>query len=371
MFRLSCSSCPKDFPLDFRGWKCPACGGLLKLSPSVEFKNLDEIVHKERAGVWRYGGDIPFPSTPVTLGEGNTPLVKAHGKGIDLFFKLEYVSPSGSFKDRGASVSLTRAKALGVRGIVEDSTGNAGIAASAYAARAGIGARIYVPADAPAGKKWLMRACGAEVVECESREEASASATSRLGKDDLYIGHTWDPFYIEGMKTVAFEIFESGIEPGAFIVPVASGTLLLGLFHGYRELLSAGLIDEMPRIFGVQGEGCAPIFEDFHGKVPIGQGSGLADGLRIVNPPRRKEIHEAIESTAGDVFVVSDPEIRIAMRELYGMGIMAEPTSATAFAALRKEKGRLGERVVVPITGSGLKNLEGVRRALNPLRVHP
>jgi threonine synthase len=350
--------------LNFRGWRCPACGGALRLTSARGFKDLDEIIHKGRAGIWRYGGDIPFAANPVNLGEGGTPLIKAGFEGIELFLKLEYVSPTGAFKDRGAAVSMTRAVALGAGCVVEDSSGNAGIAASAYAARAGIKAKVYVPADAPAGKKGLMAACGSQVVECSSRGEAAARAVSELREGELYIGHAWDPFYIEGMKTAAFEIFEAGVVPDAVITPVASGTLLLGLHKGFRELLDAGLIDEMPRIYGVQGEGCAPIYEDMHGKIVGGVGSNLADGLRIADPPRRREILHAIGSSGGDAFVVSDPEIAVSLRWLHRMGIMAEPTSATALAALVKNWREMGRVVVMPVTGAGTKNLGGLMSAL-------
>lgn len=351
-------------PLDFKGWRCPICGGALKLTADRGFKSLDEVVHKGRAGIWRYSGAIPFAANPVTLGEGGTPLIKAEFEGTELFLKLEYISPTGAFKDRGASVSMTRAAALGVSRVVEDSTGNAGIAASAYAARAGIKAKIYVPADAPTSKKGLMVACGSEVVECSSRGEAAARAVSELKEGELYVGHAWDPFYLEGMKTAAFELFESGVVPDAVITPVASGTLILGLHKGFRELLDAGLINEMPRIYGVQGDSCAPIYEDMHGKIVGCVGSSLADGLRIADPPRRGEIVDAIGSTGGDVFIVSDPEIAISLRWLHRMGIMAEPTSATALAAFMKNRREIGKVAVMPITGAGIKNLGDLMKAL-------
>jgi threonine synthase len=336
----------------------------LKLT-SRGFKKLEDIINKERTGIWRYSGAIPYAEIPVTLGEGNTPLINASFDGARLLLKLEYVSPTGAFKDRGASVSLTRALALGARSIVEDSTGNAGIAASAYAARAGIGARIYVPADAPSEKKGLMVACGSQVVECSSRGEAASRAVSELNAGELYIGHAWDPFYLEGMKTAAFEIFEAGVVPDSLITPVASGTLLLGLRKGFMELMDAGLIDEMPKIFGVQGTECAPIYEDIHGKVSGDTGSSsLADGLRISDPPRRNEIVNAIRSTGGDVFVISNNEIASSMRLLLRMGIIAEPTSATALGAFMANRKEMGRVVVMPVTGAGVKNTRAVMAAI-------
>jgi len=364
LFVLSCLGCGLALPLEFKGWRCPSCGRALKLASEKSFESLDDIIKKGRRGIWRYSGDIPFADHPVTLGEGGTPLIKGVCGGAELFLKLEYVSPTGAFKDRGASACITRAAALGAGSVVEDSTGNAGVAAAAYAARAGIQARIYVPADAPAGKKGLMAALGSKVVECGSRGEAADKAVSGLKDGDLYIGHSWDPFYIEGMKTTAFEIFEAGVVPDAVITPVASGTLLLGLHKGFGELLCAGLIEEMPKFFGVQGESCAPIYRDIHGGVEVGAGSGLADGLRIADPPRRGEIVEAIRSTGGDALIVSDPEIALALKQLYSMGIMAEPTSATALAAYVKNRQEMGGTIVVPVTGAGVKNVDGLMAAL-------
>jgi threonine synthase len=364
LFLLSCPGCRLALPLEFKGWRCPSCGRALRLTSERGFGSLDEIIHKNRRGIWRYSGGIPFSDHPVTLGEGGTPLIKGVFGGAELLFKLEHVSPTGAFKDRGASACITRAAALGTGLVVEDSTGNAGVAAAAYAARAGIAARIYVPADAPASKKGLMAALGSRVVECKSRGEAAAKAVYDLGEGELYIGHAWDPFYIEGMKTVAFEIFEAGVVPDAVISPVASGTLLLGLHKGFGELLAAGMIEEMPKVFGVQGESCAPIYQDLHGRVSGSAGSSLADGLRIADPPRRGEIVDAIRSTGGDVFIVSDPEITGALKQLYRMGIMAEPTAATALAAYIKNRREMDETVIMPVTGAGMKNLNGLMAVL-------
>ncbi|MEM4657565.1 MAG: pyridoxal-phosphate dependent enzyme [Candidatus Methanosuratincola sp.] len=323
------------------------------------------MVAEGRSGMWRYSPWLPFSSHPVTLGEGGTPLIKSEDSGVEVLLKLEFVSPTGSFKDRGASISISRAVALGAKTVVEDSTGNAGVAASAYAARAGIRSRIYIPADAPNSKKDLMRACGAELVECRDRAEASERAVSELRSGDLYIGHAWDPFYIMGMETAAFEIYEQYGVPDSILVPVASGTLLLGLYRGFRGLFECGISDRIPRIFGVQGEECAPIYEEVHGPVSRTYGSSLADGLRIAHPPRKREIIDAISSSGGDVCVVSDPDIADGLRCLLGMGIMAEPTSATVFAALSKHRLSLGSSVLIPVTGSGMKHPEGIARALD------
>ncbi|MBC7113597.1 MAG: pyridoxal-phosphate dependent enzyme [Candidatus Methanomethyliales bacterium] len=314
------------------------------------------MVDRGETGLWRYKRLIPSSEEHITLGEGCTPLVEIKDEGIIL--KLEYFSPTGSFKDRGAAVSVNRARRIGVKSIVEDSSGNAGIAAAAYAARAGIRARIYVPKDAPVAKRVLIRACGADVVECTTRKEASMRAVGELTEEDLYIGHTWDAFYIEGMKTVAFELFERDRIPEAVVAPVASGTLFLGLFKGFTELNEMGFIDRIPTFYAVQGEGCAPIYEAIHGAIQGIKRSSLADGLRIEEPPRKDEILNVIRKTHGDALTVNDDEIVEALKQLYKRGVIVEPTSATAYAAFKKLEGL--KDVLIPMTGTGIKTIDRI-----------
>jgi threonine synthase len=364
-FQVSCAHCDRTVPIRSRDIKCPFCGGIFLIKvKELQGKGFDSLVDRKSRGVWRYSKMLPFSEEPVSLGEGGTPIVGKQEDGAELLFKLEYCSPTGSFKDRGASVSLTRVKAIGARGIVEDSSGNAGIAASAYSAKAGLKARVYVPSDAPADKKTLIKACGAEVVETSSRSEASSRAAGELRDEEVYIGHTQDPFYIEGMKTIAFETYEGGYKPETVVVPVASGTILIGIHKGFLELQEMGLVDKIPAIFGVQGVGCAPIYEAIHGKLQSRGTSYLADGLRIEDPPRRREIVNAILASGGDIFTVTDEEIASAVMELYGMGIIAEPTSATVLAAYRKHENVLKGRILMPLTGSGMKTAENLARIL-------
>lgn len=356
-FRLLCRWCGREYPLDTRYWNCPSCRRPLNLvTECPKCNRFEELVDRGEAGLWRYKRLIPFSEEHITLGEGCTPLVEIKDEGAIL--KLEYFSPTGSFKDRGAAVSVNRARRIGVKSIVEDSSGNAGIAAAAYAARAGIRARIYVPKDAPVAKRVLIRSCGADVVECATRKEASMRAVGELREEDLYIGHTWDAFYIEGMKTVAFELFERDRIPEAVVVPVASGTLFLGLFKGLTELSDMGFIERIPAFYAVQGEGCAPIYEAIHGQIQGIKWSSLADGLRIENPPRKEEILNVIRATHGDALTVNDDEIVEALKQLYKRGVIAEPTSATAYAAFKKLRGL--KDVLIPMTGTGIKTIDRI-----------
>ncbi len=322
-------------------------------------KDFSSLIDRSELSLWRYKSLIPFSKGKISLGEGLTPLIHHREEGVELYFKLEYVSPTGSFKDRGATVEVSRAKSIGVRRIVEDSSGNAGLAYSAYSAFAGIKARVYVPRDAPTAKRMLMKMCGTEVVECETREEAAQRAISELDEGDLYIGHTWNPFFLEGTKTVAYELYEHGIIGfDSIVIPVSAGTLLLGFYKGFKDLMNMGFIDRLPRLYAVQAGGVTPIYEDLRGEKWKGEEGTLADGLRIKDPPRRKMIVNAIKESNGSVVVVGNTEIVESMKHLYKMGLTVEPTSATAYAAYRRLRREAGLRVLIPLTGTGMKTLD-------------
>ncbi|RLG58515.1 threonine synthase, partial [Candidatus Geothermarchaeota archaeon] len=248
-------------PFDSRSWSCPKCGAPLKIE-----LNLDKIAFKKSSlvnrvrSIWRYKELIPVKTKDVvSLGEGFTKIIRRRVFGALTYLKLEYLSPSGSFKDRGSSVAVTHAREIGAKTLVEDSSGNAGSSVALYALSAGLKARIYVPKDAPENKRMIIRIFGAQVVECRSREEASSRAVHELRRDDYYIGHLWNPFFIEGMKTMAFEIAEQfkWERVDCIIAPIASGSLVLGLFKGFKELEVLGLINDLPSLVGVQAEGWA------------------------------------------------------------------------------------------------------------------
>lgn len=363
-FSLFCPSCNQKHDLRLPHWRCPSCASPLEVS--VEYpkvKKFSSLIDRNELNLWRYGSLIPFSKSRITLGEGLTPLITHHEDGVELHFKLEYLAPTGSFKDRGAAVGISRAKSIGVERIVEDSSGNAGLAYSVYSAFAGIKARVYVPQDAPIAKRELMKRCGTEVVECETREEAAQRATLELGEKELYVGHVWDPFFLEGTKTVVYELYERGNASfDSVIVPVSSGTLLLGFYKGFKELMEMGFIDRLPRLYAVQAGGVTPIYESFYGKRWEGEEGSLADGLRVENPPRREMIVNAIRESNGGVVVVSNAEIARSMKRLYRIGLVVEPTSATAYAAYEKLGRRAGVKVLIPLTGTGMKTLDKLVR---------
>lgn len=350
--RLKCNNCGSDYDLATLYWQCPVCYKPLNIIHAVLPSTLKS--NNNAPGLWRYSDMFP-PLTAVSLGEGQTPLINDN----EINFKLEYFSPTHSFKDRGSALSISHAKHAKINTVVEDSTGNAGISAAAYAAQAKLKARIYVPKDAPPLKKKIIQFLGAQLIECESRSDAANRALIELKQNELYVGHAWDPYFLEGMKTAAYEIYESNLKPESILLPVASGTLLIGMYNAFSELMKMNLIEEIPRLYAVQGEAVAPIYEALHGKIINPRSSSSADGIRIINPPRKNEILNAILNTKGDCFVVDDSDIMAAVKILWRKGLLVEPTSAVPYAACLKSQIRLGKTLIM-LTGSGLKTLDNI-----------
>jgi threonine synthase len=307
-------------------------------------------------GLWAFDAFLPVERR-VTLGEGFTPLVDA--PGWEATFKLDYLFPSGSFKDRGATTTLSRAVGLGVERVLEDSSGNAGAAIAQYAARAGIDAEVYVPADAKTSKLRAIERAGADLVRVEgSRADVTAACIEAVeAGEGWYASHAWNPAFFAGTATFGLEVAtQRGWDvPDAVVLPVGHGTLLLGAYRGFRALLDAGWIDRIPRLLGVQAAGYAPLVADGE----MASDNDAADGIHIAHPARDGEIREAIEATGGDVLAVGETATRASLDRLHRAGFYVEPTCAVAPAALERfqEQGILapGADVVVALSGSGLK----------------
>jgi len=297
------------------------------------------------------------------LGEGWTPLVASDWGGQSIYLKAEHLNPTGSFKDRGAAVLVTALKAAGVQEVVEDSSGNAGAALAAYTARAGVRATIYVPAIASPAKQAQIAVYGARVVPVPGpRSEATRAVREAVQQGAVYASHVYSPFYVQGTKTIAFELWEQlgGRAPDSVVAPVGHGSLLLGLYRGFRELLSVGLIERMPRLFGVQAQACAPLacaWERGLADVePVEEGETIAEGVAIAVPPWGRAILAAVGDSGGLVLALQDEETLAAQVKLARQGFYVEPTSALAAAALEHLQGHLGDVPVVVLTGNGLKS---------------
>ncbi|QUO47685.1 pyridoxal-phosphate dependent enzyme [Halorubrum ruber] len=394
--RLRCPECGETYR---DRWRC-RCGSPLDFAdpPTPEGPAPDPDSFDARGGLWAFDDFLAVGDDPrdrVTLGEGMTPLVDAdEGRESggnaetdrppwNASFKLEYVFPTGSFKDRGATATLTRARELGVERVVEDSSGNAGAAIATYAARAGIDAEIYVPVDVKESKLRAIRRAGAEPVRIEgSRGDVTDACVAALGEGDdavgddadagvaddgdraWYASHAWNPAFFEGTATVAYEIaYQRGWEaPDAVVTPLGHGTLFLGAYRGFRRLERAGWTDSVPRLYGAQAAGVAPIVRALHGPeaaAPDGTVNEAADGIQIAEPVRDREIRAAIDATGGDALAVTEATATRELDRLHAAGFYTEATCAVAPAALRtlRERGEVGpdEDVVVPLTGSGLK----------------
>lgn len=356
------------FALDEPRW-CGPAGEPLNLSPGSGLRR-DDIRASERS-LWRYAASLRVDAQQrVTLGEGWTPLVHRAWGGRDVAFKLEYLAPTGSFKDRGTAVLMTYLHAHGVRGILEDSSGNAGASMAAYSTACGMSCRILVPADAPSGKLVQMNAMGATVVSVPGTRQDVAERALAEAAQYFYASHNWQPFFIEGTKTLAFELWEQcGFTvPDVVIVPLGYGSNVLGLQIGFTELLRVGEIRRMPRIFGVQASNCSPFAAALQAgvdhAVPFTPQPTMAGGIASQKPVRVAEVLAALRDTNGGLVTVSEKEIAHGLKGLFGCGFYVEPTSASAGAALSQlaARGEIDDAasVVVVLTGSGLKATETI-----------
>jgi len=328
-------------------WSCPICGSPL----DIEYKPVYEYGSK---GLDRFRGLLPL--TPLKfIGEGETKTVVEKLDGTEIMFKLEYMNPSGSFKDRGTTLALSYAYTMGFNEAVEDSSGNTGISVALYSRVYKLRSKIVVPATTSREKKCLIKMLGAELIEVPTRGDASNYVLS-LASKAFYVAHTWSPFYIYGASSISFEIYEDYGEPDVVILPVGSGGLLLGVMKGFEILNSLGKILKIPRPIAVEGYSIQPVFKTVKGYEEKGEDSSLAEGIMVPNPPRLNEIKNYIDRYGGDIILVGNSEIIKALEELLELGFVVEPTSATVYAAFKKYKDKLkGLKVLMVLTGSGLK----------------
>jgi len=356
---LECRSCGATYDSGpGEPWRCRDCGHALDFA-ETPMPDSDEPDVDRQQGLWAFSAFLPV-GREVTLGEGWTPI--AESTAWDAQFKLDYVFPSGSYKDRGAALTLSRAAELGVERVVEDSSGNAGAAIAQYAARAGVDADIYVPADAKQSKLDAIEAAGARPVPVEgSRQDVTDACVSEaVGGDAWYASHAWNPAFYAGTETFAYELAaqRDWKVPDAVVLPLGHGTLFLGAYRGFRKLRDAGWTDAVPRLLGVQADGVAPVVEERRGRAAAGT-NDAADGIQIREPARLDQLLDAVDASGGDAIACGERETADALSALHERGVYVEPTSAVAVAGLEsyRERGVLDgdEDVAVALTGSGLK----------------
>jgi threonine synthase len=368
-----CPACGKKFPLDPPLWRCPCGKSHLNLTPQPGIGRGE--IERERCSLWRYRAALALPEPPtVTLGEGWTPLVESRWRDHPALFKLEFMMPTGSFKDRGAAVMINYLVHRGITAVCEDSSGNGGAALAAYAAAAGIPCTILVPAGNSSAKIIQIGAYGAEVRPIPGTRQDVADAALAEAERSFYAGHNWQAFFLEGTKTLGYELWEQlgFAAPDNIVIPMGGGSNVLGCHHAFTELKRHGEIDRLPRLFGVQPMAVAPIHAAFaagaDGPVPSPVGPTIAEGISVARPVRIREVLEALRESGGGTVAVSDEEIVEALRDLARIGLFVEPTSAAAAAGLSRllANGTInqGQRTVVVLTGSGLKAADTIKKVL-------
>jgi threonine synthase len=366
--RYLCPACGATLVADRPLWRCD-CGSHLNLAPG-EGIGPDQIATGYNS-LWRYGAALALDVPPdVTLGEGWTPLVSHDWDGASINFKLESQMPTGSFKDRGTVVMLNHLIEVGVGPIHEDSSGNAGSSIATYAAAAGIPCRIFVPESAPRGKVVQIAASGAAVETIPGTRQAVTDAALAATGVSFYASHNWQPFFIEGTKTLAYELWEQhGFgTPDNILVPTGYGSNILGLERGFDELMRHGEISTMPRLFAVQAANCAAFAAAWSGAANFTPRPTLADGIATVKPVRTAEVLAALRRSNGGVVTVPEDEIAPALVRLGHLGLYVEPTSATVGAALTRllTSGTIkpNEATIAIITGHGLKAADKIAELL-------
>jgi threonine synthase len=388
LLALECSECGATCDLTAPRATCPRCG-----RPLVARYDLEAIAREQprdalgRNGtdLWRYRALLPFAPDyeVVRLGEGGTPLLPlpgiARATGVaEVWLKEEAPNPTHSFKARGLALAVSAARAWGLEAIALPSAGNAGSAAAAYAAAAGLSCRILVPADTPRAFVTEQRALGAEVklVPGTITDAGKALAAWAPAPRWWNVATFKEPFRLEGKKTLGYEIAEQGgwRLPDAIFYPTGGGTGLVGMARAFDEMKRLGWIQgPMPKLIAVQSAGCAPVVRAFEGGesdiAPWADAATVASGLRVPSPFADRLILRSIRESGGTAVAVGEDEMLRGMADLAReAGCFACPEGGATLAALRRLRATRGigsaARVVIFNTGSGLKYLEAWRLAL-------
>lgn len=370
MYSLVCIECGREN--DETRYNCE-CGGLLEVRFKLDEVEIDFKLDGRDMRVWKYRSLLPVRSDPVTLKEGGTPLYRLDRLEKELgirkiYVKHEGLNPSGSFKDRGMTVGVTKALEFKKNAVACASTGNTSASMAMYAAKAGLKAYVLLPAGKVAlGKVAQALMHGAEVIGIRGNfDDALRIVREVCDRAGIYLLNSVNPFRLEGQKTIAYEIADEIGVPDAVILPIGNAGNISAIFKGFEELREIGLTDEMPKMIGIQAEGASPVFKAFkEGREdikPLGNPETIATAIRIGNPVNAKKALRAVYRSRGLVEAVSDQEIISAQKILAKNGIGVEPASAASLAGLIKlSKMGVIERdatVVCIATGNLLKDPE-------------
>ncbi|KZX13142.1 threonine synthase [Methanobrevibacter curvatus] len=382
---IRCVSCGQVYNDNDIVYRCE-CGSILEAVINVDVKK--EVFSSRKNTMWKYKEFIPVDENKiVTLQEGATPFCKCDklGKelGINLHVKVEGSNPTGSFKDRGMSVGMTKAIMLGVDAVGCASTGNTSASLAAYAARGGLKSIVLLPAGNVAlGKLAQAMFHGAEVLSVDGNFDEALEMITKLAREKyLYLLNSINPFRLEGQKTIGFEILEDlgWQSPDRIILPVGNAGNISAIWKGIKEFYNAGYVENKPMMTGIQAEGSAPITHAFRKKsksiTPVENPETIATAIRIGDPVSYTKALNAIYDSNGYSETVSDDEILNAQKLLARTeGIGVEPASAASIAGLKKlvEDGTIekGENIVCVVTGHLLKDPDtAIKASKEPTKI--
>jgi threonine synthase len=363
---LKCLNCGEESVSENPGIECRICGGILEYRLT-----LGEVKFNGNMTFWRYKPVLPRVSRIVSLGEGGTPLQRADRLSEtlcfrNLFLKDETRNPTNSFKDRSAALIISDAKSRGYDSIICASNGNHGASISAYAAKEDIQCNLVVPSGVDMGKLAQMLMYDAKIVQTGNSIEEAISRACELEKEmDWYQATTeLNPLSIEGLKTISYELVEQNGLPDYVISAMGSGATLHALWKGFKEMEQLDIIEQKPKMIGVQAEGCSPITQAYEkgdqDPVKIKKGETEASAIRVAEPLYGKLALESLKESGGFAVSVSDNEmIEAGMSIARSEGIFAEPASSAPVASLHKEILHKNidqdANIVCLVTSSGLK----------------
>jgi threonine synthase len=394
MVHQECIKCKTKYNIDDIVYFCRKCGDLLEIK--FDFKELAEILKDSNwkvkpLSVWRYRDFMPIHEATklVTLSEGGTGLHRSEHLGAELGLKNLYVknegeNPTGSFKDRGMTVGVTKAVELGARHVICASTGNTSASLAAYAARAGIKCTVLIPSGKIAyGKLSQAMIHGARVLQVRGNFDQALEFVLKLAErhKSIYLLNSINPFRIEGQKSLGYEICEqlNYEAPDRIIIPVGNAGNISAVWKGLSEFHKLGFIEKLPKMTGIQASGSAPIAQMIKTNsdklIPVEHPETLATAIRIGAPVSWKKAVNAIRESDGTAETVTDEEILDAQKTLARVeGIFVEPASASSIAGLKKLviNGTIDkdEKVVCITTGHGLKDPDtAIKQSEKPLEV--
>jgi threonine synthase len=389
---LACKECGTEYELEAR-YVCERCFGPLEVRYELESLDAASVKRRIQAGpqnLWRYADFLPFEQPPrYALPAGCTPLVRAPrlaerlGLG-DVWVKNDAANPTHSFKDRVVSVALAKARGLGYETVACASTGNLANAVAAHAAAAGLESYVFIPADLEEQKVLATGVYGTKLVTVRGTYDDVNRLCTELSaeRDWAFVNVNVRPYYAEGSKTLAYEIAEGlGFElPDRVVAPIASGSLFTKIARGFDEWRQVGLVrGATPAMNGAQAEGCSPVAAAYESGWEVCKPvrpDTIAKSLAIGNPADGPYALELARRSGGSIDAVSDDEIRAGIRLLAETtGIFTETAGGVTTATLAKlaERGDIGpdERVVLVITGEGLKTLDVVRGSFQVHEIEP